>query len=166
MPLSGFADLHCHQFANLGFGGIEFFGQPSGALADAVPWCTPAHGTGGVRDVVGWVVKFSYQGSRTGVGHKVGGFPQFDGWPRYDSVTHQCVHVDWLERAWEGGLRLMVMLAVNNEWMCTLPGFETAPGRGCSDMEAVELQVQAARSLEAAVDQANGGPGQGWYHLV
>jgi hypothetical protein len=34
-------------------------------------------------------------------GHNVGGWPQFDGWPRWDSVTHQMVHVDWLERAWQ-----------------------------------------------------------------
>lgn len=36
MPSHGFADLHNHQFANLGFGGVEFFGSPSGALPDAL----------------------------------------------------------------------------------------------------------------------------------
>jgi hypothetical protein len=30
--------------------------------------------------------------------HHVGGFPEFDGWPRWDSVTHQAVHIDWLQR--------------------------------------------------------------------
>jgi len=101
-----------------------------------------------------------------GIGHHVGGWPQFDGWPRWDSITHQTVHVDWLQRAWQGGMRLMVMLAVNNEWMCNLPGLSRAPGRTCSDMEAVDLQLAAAIALEASVDQASGGPGRGWYRIV
>ena len=76
------------------------------------------------------------------------------------------MHVDWLQRAWHGGLRLMVMLAVNNEWMCSLPGLLRAPGRTCNDMEAVDRQLDAAKALEASLDQAAGGPGQGWYRIV
>src|SRR4051812_14109456 len=49
------------------------------------------------------------------IGHLVGGWPQFDGWPRWDSMSHQTVQEDWLRRAVDGGLRLMVMLAVNSE---------------------------------------------------
>lgn len=165
MAIRGFADLHNHQFANLGFGGIEFFGQPAGSIDQALPWCTDAHGIGGAFDIIGTAVKTVY-GYPFGIGHHVGGWPQFDGWPRWDSVTHQTVHVDWLQRAWQGGMRLMVMLAVNNEWMCNLPGLSRAPGRTCSDMEAVDLQLNAAKALEASVDQANGGPGRGWYRIV
>ena len=168
MPGQGFADLHNHQFANLGFGGVEFFGVPSGPLQQALPWCTPAHGPGGVGDMAGWIMKtfiFQYPGAVL-PGHKVGGWPQFDGWPRWDSVTHQMVHVDWLERAWQGGLRLMVMLAVNNAWMCNFPGMAKAPGRTCADMEAVDLQLDAAKALQAAVDQQAGGAGRGWYRIV
>jgi microsomal dipeptidase-like Zn-dependent dipeptidase len=76
------------------------------------------------------------------------------------------VHADWLERAWRGGLRLMVMLAVNNEWMCKLPGFTMAPGRTPADMEAVDLQLDAALAFEAQLDQQAGGPGKGWYRIV
>ena len=49
----GFADLHNHQFANLGFGGLAFWGSPSGPVETALPWCTPAHGPGGVGDLIG-----------------------------------------------------------------------------------------------------------------
>ncbi len=108
----GFADLHNHQFANLGFGGLAFWGSPAGPVAAALAWCTPAHGPGGLGDVIGNLIKTMY--GSTPFGHHVGGNPEFDGWPRWDSVTHQSVHIDWLQRAWEGGLRLMVMLAVNN----------------------------------------------------
>jgi microsomal dipeptidase-like Zn-dependent dipeptidase len=158
----GFADLHNHQFANLGFGGLAFWGSPSGPIDTALPWCTPAHGPGGVSDAIGNVMKAMYGSSL--FGHHVGGNPQFDGWPRWDSVTHQSVHIDWLQRAWEGGLRLMVMLAVNNEHLAGMAN--RAPGRSADDMEAVDLQLQAAVSLEAAVDNASGGPGKGWYRIV
>jgi len=166
MTGSGFADLHNHQFAHLAFGGVEFFGEPSGPIPQAVPWCTPAHGPGGIGDVIGTVIKWAYNYPGAGLGHHVGGYPEFDGWPRWDSVTHQTVHIDWLERAWQGGLRLMVMLAVNSEFMCNLPGMARAPGRTCADMEAVDLQLDAAKALEAAIDQASGGPGNGWYRIV
>jgi microsomal dipeptidase-like Zn-dependent dipeptidase len=158
----GFADLHNHQFANLGFGGLAFWGSPSGPVESALPWCTPAHGLGGLGDVIGNVIKAMYGSSP--LGHHVGGNPKFDGWPRWDSVTHQAVHIDWLRRAWEGGLRLMVMLAVNNEHLAGLAN--RAPGRSADDMEAVDLQLRAAIDLEAAVDDASGGPGRGWYRIV
>ena len=38
----GLADLHNHQFANLGFGGVEFFSDPAGPISTALPWCTPS----------------------------------------------------------------------------------------------------------------------------
>jgi microsomal dipeptidase-like Zn-dependent dipeptidase len=158
----GFADLHNHQFANLGFGGLAFWGSPAGPVAAALPWCTPAHGPGGLGDVIGNLIKTMY--GSTPFGHHVGGNPEFDGWPRWDSVTHQSVHIDWLQRAWEGGLRLMVMLAVNNEHLASLAN--RAPGRSPDDMEAVDLQLQGAVSLEAAVDDSSGGPGKGWYRIV
>jgi hypothetical protein len=60
----------------------------------------------------------------------------------------------------------MVMLAVKNEWMFGFPGMAKAPGRTCADMEAVDLQLDAAKLLQAAVDQAAGGAGRGWYRIV
>jgi hypothetical protein len=96
MPIHGFIDAHNHQFANLGFGGREFVGSPGGAIKDSLPWCTPVHGPGGTLDPIGTIVKWG--NGYPSLGHKVGGYPQFDGWPRYDSVTHQSVHRDWLQR--------------------------------------------------------------------
>ena len=69
------------------------------------------HGAGGTGDLVNAF-------SNGSLGHPVGGYPEFDGWPRYDNVTSQAVYYDWLHRAYKGGLRLMVMLAVNNEVLC------------------------------------------------
>ena len=171
-PITGFADVHVHQFANLGFGGLVVWGQsftpgqldrdgaalgrldarslrrrrrqerqprgddvvPEPALPEQVRQAfggarTPTarraracdifnpcdgfavHGAGGLGDLVNAF-------SNGSLGHRVGGYPEFDGWPRYDNVTSQAVYYDWLQRAYKGGLRLMVMLAVNNEVLC------------------------------------------------
>jgi microsomal dipeptidase-like Zn-dependent dipeptidase len=161
--LKGFADVHNHQFANLGFGGLAFWGAADGEVEQALPWCTPAHGPGGMGDILGNFIAASY-GGPGGLGHKVGGNPQFDGWPRWNSVSHQAVYEDWLYRAVQGGLRLLVMLAVNNEAFCSKAN--KAPGRSCDDMEAVDLQLAAAKEMEAHIDAKSGGPGLGWYRIV
>ena len=41
------------------------------------------------------------------IGHLVGGYPEFDGWPRWNNYTGQQAYVDWLKRSWLGGERLM-----------------------------------------------------------
>jgi microsomal dipeptidase-like Zn-dependent dipeptidase len=158
--LKGFADLHNHQFAYLGFGGMAFHGRAFGDPAQALPWCTPVHGPGGVGDIIGNLIKSTY-GSPS-AGHLVGGHPQFDGWPRWDSISHQAVYEDWLYRAVEGGLRLMVMLAVNNEVLCGMANRSLS----CNDMEAADRQLAAAKVMEAYIDQKWGGPGRGWYRIV
>lgn len=58
----------------------------------------------------------------------------------------------------------MVMLAVNNEFACS--AIEKAPGRSCDDMEAVDLQIAAAKQMETYIDSISGGPGKGWYRIV
>lgn len=162
----GVADLHNHQFAQLGFGGKAFWGGAFGDPSQELGWCTPAHGPGGVGDLIGNTMRAIAYGSGPGLPfvHRVGGNPQFDGWPRWDSITHQAVFEDWLSRAVEGGLRLLVMLAVNNEFLCGL--VNKLPGRSCNDMEAVDLQLQAAKDMEAHIDDKSGGPGHGWYRIV
>jgi microsomal dipeptidase-like Zn-dependent dipeptidase len=163
--MMGFADLHNHQFANLAFGGKAFVGEAFGPIRTALPHCDyldgdPSnwvHGPGGVRDNLATVLGGT-------LGHKVGGYPEFDGWPRWNSYTHQSVYEDWLLRAHQGGLKLMVMLAVNNEWLCQQ--IEITPGRTCGDMEAVDLQIAAAKQMEAYIDNKSGGSGRGWYRIV
>ena len=58
----------------------------------------------------------------------------------------------------------MVMLAVNNEHMAGLSAREV--GRTPDDMEAVDLQLQAAKDMQASIDAKAGGDGQGWYRIV
>jgi Membrane dipeptidase (Peptidase family M19) len=43
------------------------------------------------------------------------GYPLFTDWPKWNDLTHQRMWVEWIRRAYQGGLRVMVALAVNNK---------------------------------------------------
>jgi len=166
-PIFGMADYHAHQFANLAFGKELVWGKAfdpldaPGSYNHSLPFCNVVHGAGGVDDFIGAALDGH-------LGHLVGGSDaswatRFDGWPAFDSHTHQALHYRWLERAFEGGLRLMVMHAVNNELLCRANS-PLAPS--CADMPTVDEQLQAAKDLEAFIDARAGGPGRGWYRIV
>ncbi len=166
-PLYGFADLHNHQFANEGFGGLAFQGKAFGPIDQALPHCDAAHGPGGLGDGLATLLGSLFVYWNQGPGHLVGGYPEFDGWPRWNSSTHQSVYEDWLRRAYLGGLRLMVVLAVNNEDIFNAPLWAAkAPGRTGSDSEAIELQLDQAYAMQAHIDETAGGAGLGWYRIV
>jgi hypothetical protein len=90
------------------------------------------------------------------------GAPYFNGWPQSSSTTHQQVYYSWLERAWRGGLRLMVMLAVTNEALCG-----SNDGTDCANsMGPINEQLAAALDFESFIDGLSGGPGTGWFRIV
>jgi microsomal dipeptidase-like Zn-dependent dipeptidase len=47
--------------------------------------------------------------------HPHDGYPNFSHWPHHSSILHQQMWWEWLKRAHEGGLRVMVALTVNSE---------------------------------------------------
>jgi microsomal dipeptidase-like Zn-dependent dipeptidase len=127
-PIVGYADLHSHQMSYFGFGGDPqhfplghyMFGKAHGPIDAALPWCTPVCGPGGVNDLAEYFLKIAMYGSLPpNTGHAVGGFPAFDGYPRWDSFTGQAYYESWLQRAHLGGLQLIVVHPVNNAWMST-----------------------------------------------
>lgn len=186
-PVRGIVDLHAHQFSNLGFGGVVFWGAPydAGGINEALPWCD-------------YTWKFSTTMATTGApgptlpffGHEVHGAPavqwaanpigvvmgeglhdpagtgSFAGWPTYKTVTHQQMYYTWVERAFLGGVRMMVQLAVTNEALCGMG--KVRDGFTCDDMDAVDRQIQATKDLEKAIDQQDDGKvnGSGWYRIA
>ena len=160
----GFADLHSHQFSNEAFGGQFLWGKPFGPPSQALGLCggigIGIHGLGGLSDLIGNSLRSGFPLS----GHLVGGDDQFNGWPYWNDYTHQQMHADWLKRAYDGGLRLLVVHAVNNRLLCQIKG--PLPGYGCEDMPAVDRQLAAAKEMERYIDTQSGGPGQGWYRIA
>jgi microsomal dipeptidase-like Zn-dependent dipeptidase len=161
----GYADLHVHQFANLAFCGGVVWGSSAGGV-DELGECRPLHGRRGLGDVTGALASIALVGAPASrlLGHDVHGYSSFAGWPRWDDFTHQSVHRDWLLRAVHGGLRLMVMLAVNNSILCRLVGRGNRSER--RDMRVAALQLQAAWDFQRDIDVLCGGPGKGWYRIV
>jgi microsomal dipeptidase-like Zn-dependent dipeptidase len=86
-------------------------------------------------------------------------------YPTASNLAGQQMDTDSLQRAWEYGLRLLVVHAVNSEYLCKFANIPSS-SPSCSDQLAVPAQLRAARELEADIDEAAGGPGRGWYRIV
>jgi microsomal dipeptidase-like Zn-dependent dipeptidase len=156
VPLWGFADLHAHLMAHLAFGGKAFWGRPFDpehpgpeGIQYALDSCEPIHG--GLLNV------------NPEFGHPAGGgWPEFIIWPRFTTLVHQQAYLDWLYRAYQGGLRLITCLAVNNELLAS----KTSPLSPHDDKSAIQVQIAAMKEMAAYVNTQRGGPGMGWLQIV
>jgi len=183
--LWGIAEIHSHLFTDLGFGhGGTYHGSPFHRLGveHALPDCAPWHGEDGRRDVVGFftdgnaagfdldqLASILTSGETETFNHHTAGYPEFIDWPSsWGSSTHQTMYYRWIERAYLGGLRLIVQLATGNSVLCDLVngiGSQTAL-HACNDMVGVDRTLVAAHALERYIDAQSGGPGQGWLRIV
>lgn len=126
-PVWGAADLHTHPAAHLGFGGMLLQGAPDGPIDKELANCNVRHGGYGLFDnrdgnhirsmVVGMLdeIYIHRQGPEKHMDHPHEGHPKYRYWPHFTTVTHQQMRHEWIKRAHEGGLRVMVGLAVNNQ---------------------------------------------------
>ena len=154
--LWGFADLHAHLMAHTSFGGNGFWGKVydedhpgEEGLQYALPSCEPVHG--------------GLINANPEFGHPAGGgWPDFIIWPRFTTLVHQQAYIDWIYRAYQGGLRLITCLAVNNE----LLGTHTSPFNPTDDRSAIEIQVAAIKETVAFLDRQAGGAGRGWMQIA
>jgi hypothetical protein len=104
--------------------------------------------------------------------HRTSGWPGFIGWPTWENGGHQQMYYKWLERAYQGGLRLLINLAVNNEVLCEMSfqrqDFQGEGNVNCPDMPTVDRQIDRIYELEGFVDLENDGQlnGNGWYRVA
>jgi len=154
--LWGFADLHAHLMAHLAFGGRAFWGRPYDpehpgpeGMEFALSSCEPIHG--GLLNV------------NPEFGHPAGGgWPEFIIWPRFTTLVHQQAYIDWLYRAYQGGLRLVTCLAVNNELLAV----KSSPDLPHDDKSVIEVQIAAMKEMAGFVEAQSGGPGKGWLQIA
>lgn len=156
----GFLDAHLHMMAFEFLGGRVRCGRPwhRFGVAHALVDC-PDHKPGGH----GALLEMALSGGDPVTGHNTDGWPTFEGWPRHNSLTHEQVYYKWLERAWRGGLRLVVNLLVDNNQLCKVYPFKR---NSCNEMDGVRLQAKRIRELERYIDAQSGGPGEGWFRIV
>jgi microsomal dipeptidase-like Zn-dependent dipeptidase len=180
----GVVDTHSHMFSNFGFGGGGIFhGSPFHRLGveHALPSCERFHGSGGRRDIVGYafsglgqtstdaLLAIFISGKTPAFDHHTEGYPDFTDWPNaWKRATHQTQYYRWIERAYRGGLRLIVQHATTNSVLC---GLVTGVGAqqvrySCDDMVAVDREIAETYNLERYIDAQSGGPGKGWFRVV
>lgn len=170
LPLTGFVDLHTHPLANLGFGGKLFYGGVDvGALLPADPDCHHNvratseqqalghdNSTHGGLDVIHNICGDALRppvihALQSGLGgadppmDDTSGFPDFPNWPVWNDLTHQKMWVEWIRRSYQGGLRVIVALAVNNK---TLGDMTAGPGDYLTDDKtSADLQIGEIKSF-------------------
>jgi len=154
--MPGFADLHAHWMAHMAYGGHLLWGQPSGDISVALRSCDGVN-HGGDFNILGYdlsaalIKGLTHQEFEDGLPvitspHPSHGYPTFEGWPFSGTIIHQQMHVDWLRRAYDGGLRLLSMLAVNNR----LLSWVMEAREEAFDDDQIRQQLEAARELVSA----------------
>ncbi len=158
--VTGLLEGHLHAMAFEFLGGRVRCGKPwdERGIAVALKDC-PDHAGNGAGAVLENILS---TGSPLGT-HDNSGWPNFKGWPRPESLTHEQVYYRWLERSWRGGLRLMVNLLVDNQQLCEVYPLKK---NSCNEMDSVRLQLRRIRELQSYIDRKSGGPGKGWLKIV
>jgi microsomal dipeptidase-like Zn-dependent dipeptidase len=149
-PLTGYVDMHAHPRGDLAYGTELFYGAPYGDISLAMGNCKPDHSAHSLRNKHGNLFRqvlaqqTEQQNSKTWKDSKQG-YPDFATWPSWCSILHQQMWVDWIQRAHEGGLNIMVALAVSSHCIAS-----AAKTTGPQDDEQVMLNcIQGIKDLVA-----------------
>ncbi|MEA2713668.1 MAG: hypothetical protein QOK27_1629 [Gemmatimonadales bacterium] len=169
MVLTGWVDLHTHPMINLAFGGkLVHGGVDVGSLLPQDLTChgptratsidhalgedRPSHGGHDFLnfpcgdDLRKLLIEKFQEGNHALVTNNPGrGYPDFLDWPKWNDITHQKMWYEWVRRAHDGGLRVLVALATNNR---TLADALVGPGDApTDDKSSADLQVNEIKSF-------------------
>jgi hypothetical protein len=155
----GTVDGHNHVTAYEFLGGDAHCGEPWNPLgpAAALVDCPDHHPNGSAA-----VLENALYGDPLHT-HDPVGWPTFKDWPSPPSLTHEQTYYRWIERAYLGGVRIMVNDLVENGALCQVYPLKH---NSCNDMDSVRLQHRRTQELESYIDARSGGPGQGWFRIV
>ncbi|HEV7780468.1 MAG TPA: membrane dipeptidase [Chitinophagaceae bacterium] len=150
--INGYVDMHAHPVSQWGFGEQLFFGENDGDPKTALGSCNcyhnfvapPFDGFCGAQNMYrNSMVDKVDKDNHIAVHKKVAGFPNFEEWPKHNSLLHQQMYVDWIKRAKEGGLRVMVSLAMSNN--CLGDAAETSGP--IDDMRSMNKQIEKMKAF-------------------
>lgn len=152
--LTGFVDMHTHPRNDLAFGTELFYGSPCGEIDVSLKNCNGYHGGYGMFDNPKGNIfrnQLVEQAEGANCGHSEhirDGFPNFMYWPSWCSIFHQQMWVDWIKRAHQGGLNIMVALATHSHCMA-----DAAETKGPYDDKTVmDNSIQGIKELVASSD--------------
>jgi microsomal dipeptidase-like Zn-dependent dipeptidase len=160
----GFTDLHAHPVTHLAFGADEhgnggiFWGKPGLSLDDVddstfaqdLHHCD-AHKHREDFDIGSDIIHellISKINTISGFSHWRFGWPSFDDWPHPLSLIHQQMHISWIHRAYQGGLRLMIASVTDNQ-LLTSTWFHGPPPPYDPELEyqSARRQLREIRSI-------------------
>lgn len=78
---------------------------------------------------------------------RTGGFPNFSGFPRWDTIAHHTAWEGHLRQAYDAGLRVEVVSAVSYDWLCRAMPEENLERPECDEMVDVQVQLQHAQDM-------------------
>lgn len=157
--VEGTVDAHTHVTAYEFLGGDAHCAEPWSRYGVTVAMVDcPDHYPNGA----GAVLENSFYGNplRT---HDPVGWPTFKDWPAPPSLTHEQTYYRWVQRAYLGGVRIMVNDLVDNVALCEVYPIKH---NSCNEMDSVRLQYRRINELQEYIDAQSGGPGKGWFRIV
>ncbi len=156
----GFADGHTHWITYSYFGGDFHCGRPwhPYGIPYALPDCADDEGPQGL---VAPAQNFFNSGLPLAP-HDTEGWPTLGAWA-HDNVTYEAMYHRWVQRAWMGGLRLMVVPFNETRFLCELVVKRHLP---CDEMNTIRRQIPDIFELRDYIDAQAGGPGKGFMRIV
>ena len=127
------------------------FDVPAADISEALSQDCPTHGDAFqskcgdfVRNAFIKLIEAMTDGAQQQPGD-ANGYPDFGNWPRWNDITHQKMWWEWIKRASDGGLRVMVALAHNSRVLgeTVLVGHPGGPVSGVTDdASSADLQIR------------------------
>jgi hypothetical protein len=158
--VGGLVEGHMHWMTYEMLGKDFHCGEPWDpyGIVYALPDCSSVEGPEGTAAPV---QNFLNYGSPVAP-HDTSGYPKMTAWAP-GNLTYEGTYWRWIQRAWLGGLRLMVMSVNENRVLCELlPTHKT----NCNEMYTVRRGFKDIRALQRYVDAQAGGPGKGFFQIV
>jgi hypothetical protein len=158
--VGGLVEGHMHWMTFEYLGGNFHCGRPwhPYGIPYALPDCSSIEGPQGAGAPTQNFLNFGNPASP----HDTSGYPKLTAWSS-GNLTYEGTYWRWIERAWLGGLRLMVMSVNENRVLCELQANRKT---NCDEMDTVRRGFQDIRELQRYVDAQAGGPGKGFFQIV
>src|SRR4051812_32023984 len=158
--VGGLVEGHMHWMTFEYFGGNFHCGQPwhPYGITYALPDCSSIEGPQGSAAPFQNFLNYGSPESP----HDTSGYPKMTAWGP-GNLTYEGTYWRWIQRAWLGGLRLMVMGVNENRVLCEL---QQNRKHGCNEMDTVRRGLADIKELQRYVDAQAGGPGKGFFQIV
>src|SRR3954451_8347243 len=158
--VGGLVEGHMHWMTYEYLGGNFHCGKPWDpyGIPYALPDCSSVEGPQGAAAPTQNFLNYGAPESP----HDTSGYPKMTAWG-LKNLTYEGTYWRWIQRAWLGGLRLMVMGINENRALCML---QQNCKHGCNEMDTVRRGLKDIKELQRYVDAQAGGPGKGFFQIV